>query len=319
MSLDRVVQVADLGGAAFEDLLERAAHLLGDGVLAGQVGVGDREVATVLFGRVTVDRLVHLVAVVAGHPVVCLVEQNERGPLALDRAVGRGDGLKPGLAAVGADQLRAVLDAVDLLEPVAHQRGDERHRVCGLRLIDRGDLDPRLRVRVRDAYRLTRLGVPVGEPRRADQFDEAEHCEQGGLTPALHPLEDALPVDEPAPSVDRVPPQNEPELLRRELPRSAVLSAQVLRAPTSDLPAECEPWKFPGTKGIAHPRGAEERRFKGVLATVCLLRRGTARRQIGLRRGQDPCGSRQWPSRTPEWFPLPARAVRCERGGDLPR
>src|SRR5690606_13142227 len=100
--LDRVVQEADVIRHAVLDLLPGVAHALGHRVLAGEVGVGDRQVAPLYLGGVTVDGQVHPVATATLGPVVRLVEHQEGGPAAFDRGRVAGDQLHPLAAVVGA-------------------------------------------------------------------------------------------------------------------------------------------------------------------------------------------------------------------------
>jgi hypothetical protein len=106
--------------------------------------------------------IVHLVAIVAGHPVIRLVQQNERCAFTLDRPIRRRDGFEALPATVGADQLPAVSDLVALLEAVAHQAGQQSYRVRGLRPVDRGHLHPRLRARHTNRLVGSIATVPAG-------------------------------------------------------------------------------------------------------------------------------------------------------------
>src|SRR5690606_1819615 len=97
------------------DLLPGVAHAFSHRVLAGDVGVGDRQVASLHLGGVAVDGQVHPVATAALGPVVRLIEHQEGGPAAFDRGRVAGDQLHSLAAVVGAPELLARLDAVLLL------------------------------------------------------------------------------------------------------------------------------------------------------------------------------------------------------------
>src|SRR5690606_30433946 len=177
--------------------------------------------------------LVHLVTAVACDPVVRLDQQGEGGSTTLERARVAGDGLEAGSAAQGVDELLAQVDAELGLHLVGDERREQGERVDRLLLADGDDLDPRVGVALADRQAV----LPVREAARAAELDHANDRQERVLAVALEALDHALPIGEPPVLIDGVPPQEQPELLERELPGLALV-AQPPGAPLGDLPAE---------------------------------------------------------------------------------
>ncbi|MEU5427626.1 hypothetical protein AB0H73_18755 [Streptomyces olivoreticuli] len=105
--------------------------------------------------------------------------------------------------------------------------------------------------------------LPVGKARRPDELDQRDDRQEWVLAPPFEALQHALAVDEAAVLVDCIPPEHPTELLGGELPGAAILSLEVLGAPSGDLPAECVFWQYPGVVSVPLPGGADERRLQG--------------------------------------------------------
>src|SRR5699024_2120998 len=115
---------------------------------------------------------------------------------------------------------------------------------------DGGDLHPTLTDRHCDWLTLL---VPAAEAARTDELNERQDRKQGVLAPALAALDDARAVDELSMLIDGVPPKDDAQLFKGELPRLAAV-LEVVSAPASDLPAERPLGDLESTEGVSLPR-----------------------------------------------------------------
>src|SRR5690606_21830188 len=103
----------------------------------------------------------------------------------------------------------------------------------------------------------------------AAELDHANDRQERVLAVALEALDHALPIGEPPVLIEGVPPQEQPELLERELPGLALV-AQPPGAPLGDLTAERPLRQEPVAVVVGLPPRADLPRLPGAVRGLAL-------------------------------------------------
>ena len=236
--LQRIIKHVRIHQTPLQGLHERITLILSNRPLTRLISIRDRHVPTTHLSRITLNSILQLLPIVLRKPVLNLVQQSKSTTITLSGPERTRLHLNARSIITTTHDLQPHINTVLPAKPIPHQDMEHIKRVRSLLLLQRKNLHQSIRAPL--PHRRP-IRPPMREHRRPKRLHKTQNSEQRVLPPALDALQrPAAPINEPPLLINRIPPQNDAQLLQGEpenlLPLTKRL--QEIAAPPSNPPPQ---------------------------------------------------------------------------------